>query len=337
MSGEKLGELFHHDSTIFDPYSLFSLRSGGPQGLDQSGLPQFSGFLDYLQSSTDFGFTSSLSQEPFGLIGDRHKVCKAEPRATENVISSVFAGGGTRTMTANSSVSSSSTEAAGEEESDKNEKNEEKEQEDEDENKDVKGADDGADEDEKAKTVSANLMVQFCLINFLCVWRNCFALILLKNLLFATRSKSRKKGEKRQRQPRFAFMTKSEVDHLEDGYRWRKYGQKAVKNSPYPRSYYRCTTQKCLVKKRVERSYEDPSIVITTYEGQHTHHYPSNVRGSSHMLANQQSSMPPSFHHELFLQTLTPPLQQLNLPANYHDLLLLQNSIHPSFINSNQP
>lgn len=30
-------------------------------------------------------------------------------------------------------------------------------------------------------------------------------------------------------------MTKSEVDHLDDGYRWRKYGQKAVKNSPYPR------------------------------------------------------------------------------------------------------
>jgi hypothetical protein len=47
------------------------------------------------------------------------------------------------------------------------------------------------------------------------------------------------KGEKRARQPRFAFMTKSEVDHLEDGYRWRKYGQKAVKNSPYPR--YVCT------------------------------------------------------------------------------------------------
>ena len=44
-----------------------------------------------------------------------------------------------------------------------------------------------------------------------------------------------KKGEKRPRQPRFAFMTKSEVEHLEDGYRWRKYGQKAVKNSPFPR------------------------------------------------------------------------------------------------------
>jgi hypothetical protein len=50
------------------------------------------------------------------------------------------------------------------------------------------------------------------------------------------RNKVRKKGQKRIRQPRFAFMTKSEVDHLEDGYRWRKYGQKAVKNSPFPRS-----------------------------------------------------------------------------------------------------
>nr|AFK33760.1 unknown [Medicago truncatula] len=87
-----------------------------------------------------------------------------------------------------------------------------------------------------------------------------------------TPSKSKKKGEKRIRQPRFAFMTKSEVDHLEDGYRWRKYGQKAVKNSPFPRSYYRCTNSKCTVKKRVERSHEDPTIVITTYEGQHCHH-----------------------------------------------------------------
>ncbi|KAF5472451.1 hypothetical protein F2P56_009169 [Juglans regia] len=94
-------------------------------------------------------------------------------------------------------------------------------------------------------------------------------------------SKAKKKGEKKQREPRFAFMTKSEVDHLEDGYRWRKYGQKAVKNSPYPRSYYRCTTQKCTVKKRVERSYQDPTVVITTYEGQHNHPIPATLRGSS--------------------------------------------------------
>lgn len=89
-------------------------------------------------------------------------------------------------------------------------------------------------------------------------------------------------------------MTKSEVDHLEDGYRWRKYGQKAVKNSPYPRSYYRCTTQKCVVKKRVERSFQDPAVVITTYEGKHTHPIPSALRGSTHLLAAQAAHL----HHQ---------------------------------------
>ncbi|KAL0328325.1 UNVERIFIED_CONTAM: WRKY transcription factor 28 [Sesamum calycinum] len=35
-------------------------------------------------------------------------------------------------------------------------------------------------------------------------------------------SKVKKKGEKKQREPRVAFMTKNEVDNLEDGYRWKK-------------------------------------------------------------------------------------------------------------------
>ncbi|XP_073300756.1 WRKY transcription factor 28-like [Primulina huaijiensis] len=119
-------------------------------------------------------------------------------------------------------------------------------------------------------------------------------------------SKGKKKGEKKQREPRFAFMTKSEVDHLEDGYRWRKYGQKAVKNSPYPRSYYRCTTQKCPVKKRIERSYQDPSIVITTYEGQHNHHLPTSLRG------NVAGIFPPTM--------LTPPLMNTDgLHTNFPD------------------
>ncbi|KAL6848870.1 hypothetical protein ACP4OV_021453 [Aristida adscensionis] len=90
-----------------------------------------------------------------------------------------------------------------------------------------------------------------------------------------TNCKEKKKKKKGEKKPRVAFMTKSEVDHLEDGYRWRKYGQKAVKNSSYPRSYYRCTAARCWVKKRVERSQQDPSTVITTYEGQHTHVSPT--------------------------------------------------------------
>ncbi|KAI7751364.1 hypothetical protein M8C21_023252, partial [Ambrosia artemisiifolia] len=90
--------------------------------------------------------------------------------------------------------------------------------------------------------------------------------------------KAKKKNPKKQREPRFAFMTKTEVDHLDDGYRWRKYGQKAVKNSPFPRSYYRCTSASCRVKKMIERSSEDPWMVVTTYEGTHTHPCPMNPR-----------------------------------------------------------
>ncbi|KAF8089106.1 hypothetical protein N665_0518s0031 [Sinapis alba] len=121
------------------------------------------------------------------------------------------------------------------------------------------------------------------------------------------------KGEKKEREARVAFMTKSDIDHLEDGYRWRKYGQKAVKNSPYPRSYYRCTTQKCNVKKRVERSFQDPSIVTTTYEGKHNHPIPSTLRGpvvAEHLLGHRGSGLLHSFprHHQEFLMMNHPPV-----------------------------
>ncbi|XP_066348686.1 probable WRKY transcription factor 56 isoform X2 [Miscanthus floridulus] len=81
----------------------------------------------------------------------------------------------------------------------------------------------------------------------------------------------RMKVRRKMREPRFCFQTRSDVDVLDDGYKWRKYGQKVVKNSLHPRSYYRCTHSNCRVKKRVERLSEDCRMVITTYEGRHTH------------------------------------------------------------------
>ncbi|WOL12851.1 putative WRKY transcription factor 75 [Canna indica] len=81
----------------------------------------------------------------------------------------------------------------------------------------------------------------------------------------------KKKKKKKVRKPRVAFQTRSQVDILDDGYRWRKYGQKPVKNNKFPRSYYRCTYQECNVKKQVQRLTRDEGIVVTTYEGRHTH------------------------------------------------------------------
>nr|QDX19611.1 WRKY transcription factor 50 [Calotropis procera] len=81
--------------------------------------------------------------------------------------------------------------------------------------------------------------------------------------------------EKKDVKEKVAFKTKSEdVEILDDGYKWRKYGKKKVKNSPNPRNYYRCSVEGCPVKKRVERDKEDPRYVITTYEGIHNHQGP---------------------------------------------------------------
>ncbi|XP_010557701.1 PREDICTED: WRKY transcription factor 1 [Tarenaya hassleriana] len=73
---------------------------------------------------------------------------------------------------------------------------------------------------------------------------------------------------------RIVVHTQTLFDIVNDGYRWRKYGQKSVKGSPYPRSYYRCSSSGCPVKKHVERSSQDAKLLITTYEGKHDHDMP---------------------------------------------------------------
>nr|ALC78711.1 WRKY2 transcription factor [Ginkgo biloba]ALC78712.1 WRKY2 transcription factor [Ginkgo biloba] len=83
------------------------------------------------------------------------------------------------------------------------------------------------------------------------------------------------------REPRVVVQTTSDIDILDDGYRWRKYGQKVVKGNPNPRSYYKCTNAGCPVRKHVERASHDPKAVITTYEGKHNHDVPA-ARNSSH-------------------------------------------------------
>lgn len=54
----------------------------------------------------------------------------------------------------------------------------------------------------------------------------------------------------------------TEDDKLEDGLRWRKYGQKLVNGSVHPRSYYKCTTPGCAIQKHVEQSSEDPRLFV---------------------------------------------------------------------------
>ncbi|KAL9676105.1 hypothetical protein QQ045_004318 [Rhodiola kirilowii] len=142
--------------------------------------------------------------------------------------------------------------------------------------------------------------------------------------------KAKKANLKKQKQPRFAFMTKSEVDHLEDGYRWRKYGQKAVKNSPFPRSYYRCTSTSCGVKKRVERSSTDPSIVVTTYEGQHTHPSPLTPRGLSSAIFADSAAFAATMPTLMQMNNLHSRYQHQHLPAYFASPLNYNTCLYPT-------
>ncbi|KAJ6724053.1 WRKY TRANSCRIPTION FACTOR PROTEIN 1-RELATED [Salix viminalis] len=94
------------------------------------------------------------------------------------------------------------------------------------------------------------------------------------------------------REPRVVVQTTSEVDILDDGYRWRKYGQKVVKGNPNPRSYYKCTSAGCTVRKHVERAWHDLKSVITTYEGKHNHDVPA-ARNSNHVNSGTSNATPP--------------------------------------------
>ncbi|URE04185.1 WRKY [Musa troglodytarum] len=61
-----------------------------------------------------------------------------------------------------------------------------------------------------------------------------------------------------------------------DLWAWRKYGQKPIKGSPYPRGYYRCSSSKgCSARKQVERCRTDPNMLVITYTSEHNHPWPT--------------------------------------------------------------
>ncbi|KAG8380305.1 hypothetical protein BUALT_Bualt06G0001800 [Buddleja alternifolia] len=77
----------------------------------------------------------------------------------------------------------------------------------------------------------------------------------------------------KEKHPKTSYFPKEIAKYSEDGYYWRKYGQKHVKGSEFPRSYYKCTNTNCPVKKKVERSH-DGQITEIVYKGSHNHSKP---------------------------------------------------------------
>lgn len=100
-----------------------------------------------------------------------------------------------------------------------------------------------------------------------------------------------------------------EQRRLDDGYNWRKYGQKQVKGSENPRSYYKCTSPGCPTKKKVERTL-DGHITEIVYKGNHNHPKPQSTRRSSSQSyqnplgANSEMS---NYHDNAQLELVTTP------------------------------
>ncbi|KAK4784053.1 hypothetical protein SAY86_018421 [Trapa natans] len=74
--------------------------------------------------------------------------------------------------------------------------------------------------------------------------------------------------------PKVVVHVAGDVGISNDGYRWRKYGQKMVKGKLHPRNYYRCTSAGCLVRKHIETADDNAGAVIITYKGTHDHNMP---------------------------------------------------------------
>ncbi|KAK4745287.1 hypothetical protein SAY87_011599 [Trapa incisa] len=101
----------------------------------------------------------------------------------------------------------------------------------------------------------------------------------------------------KRRKNQFKSVCQVPADSLSsDIWAWRKYGQKPIKGSPYPRGYYRCSSSKgCLARKQVERNRSDPGMFIVTYTAEHNHPAPTHrnsLAGSTRQKSSSTSVEP---------------------------------------------
>ncbi|KAF5772299.1 putative transcription factor WRKY family [Helianthus annuus] len=97
----------------------------------------------------------------------------------------------------------------------------------------------------------------------------------LHEMLNACDSTSTSRKRKNQQKKMVVQLTQEEL--CSDTWAWRKYGQKPIKGSPFPRNYYKCSTTKaCGARKQVEQSHMDPTIFIVSYSGEHIHPPPTH-------------------------------------------------------------
>ncbi|KAL8247864.1 hypothetical protein R6Q59_009080 [Mikania micrantha] len=90
---------------------------------------------------------------------------------------------------------------------------------------------------------------------------------------------ARKKPAPANKQRRGCYKRRRNIDcsvkisgTIEDGFAWRKYGQKVIHNSKSPRCYFRCTHKSngCKALKQVQKLEDESNMYQITYLGHHS-------------------------------------------------------------------
>ncbi|KAL2236692.1 probable WRKY transcription factor 53 [Sesamum indicum] len=145
-------------------------------------------------------------------------------------------------------------------------------------------------------------------------------------------------SRKRKSQPIWTEQVKVNSENAlegpgDDGYSWRKYGQKDILGAKYPRSYYRCTyrlVRDCWATKQVQRSDEDLTIFDVTYKGRHTCNQSINAVPPPASLEKRELKNNNS-HYQLEQQNQTLANFTANLRVNTEELDIKEMPTHFSF------
>ncbi|KAL3498977.1 hypothetical protein ACH5RR_041709 [Cinchona calisaya] len=103
----------------------------------------------------------------------------------------------------------------------------------------------------------------------------------------------------------------------DDGYSWRKYGQKEILGAKYPRSYYRCTyrhMKNCWATKQVQRSDDDPYVFEITYKGAHVCN--TAINNSAPTPSTEKQELKHHSYNHYNHQTQQPKQMLMNFQAN---------------------